>query len=368
MHEDIPHDVLVSVARAATNRPDGSVECAHLAPAAHRVENMTTHRLDRLTGVLTDGTPFSVFVKCLHPASESLVWPFVPEEHRAVVLEELDWLDEPRLYRSPLATDLPNGLRLPAIFRIDEAVARVTIWMEDVPDHESWDVDRYHRAAVALGRLAGHWPEARATSVLGVRRRPLVRLFHGKITHLDLSTQADDRFWAAPEVAAVVDDRHRADLEALAAAMPRQLGRLERLPHALGHGDATPDNLREPGDGSTVAIDWSYAGAAPVGSDLGQLLVGRVESGAVDPCSLGDIADAILDGYLAGVAEAGGRVERRAVEEAWATHLAVRSLFSALLLDHRPDLDDAERQALLARRATMARFGLDLAARVLDLG
>lgn len=57
--------------------------------------------------------------------------------------------------------------------------------------------------------------------------------------------------------------------------------------------------------------------------------------------------------------------EPAAVEDAWAAHLAVRSVFSALLLDHRPDLDGGERQEVLARRASLGRFGLDLAARVL---
>lgn len=257
MRETIPGDVLLSVARAATGQPDGCVDHAELTPAGHRVENTTTHSLDRLTGALTDGTPFSVFVKRLHPASASPAWSLIPEEFRPAVLEELDWLDEPRVYRSALGLDLPEGVRLPAVFRIDEAPARVTLWMEDVPDCGRWDVERYRRAAVALGRLAAHWPEERAATVLGLHRRPLDGLFHGKVTHLDRRVQADDRFWAEPAIASVVDERHRADLERLAHAVPGWLRRIERLPHGLAHGDATPDNLREPGDGAIVAIDWS---------------------------------------------------------------------------------------------------------------
>ena len=32
---------------------------------------MTTHSLDRYAGTLTDGTPWSLIAKTLHPASES---------------------------------------------------------------------------------------------------------------------------------------------------------------------------------------------------------------------------------------------------------------------------------------------------------
>ncbi|MEZ5262879.1 MAG: hypothetical protein R2755_14165 [Acidimicrobiales bacterium] len=36
-------------------------------------------------------------------------------------------------------------------------------------------------------------------------------------------------------------------------------------------------------------------------------------------------------------------------------------MFSALVLDHRPDLEGDARAELLRRRAAVARFGLDLA-------
>jgi hypothetical protein len=238
--------------------------------------------------------------------------------------------------------------------------------MEDVADAGPWDLDRYRRAAVALGRLAGSWPEERATLELGLARRPLERLFFGKIAHVDLRLQAEDDFWLDPAVASAVDDRHRADLARLAEVVPELLERATRLPHGLAHGDAAPDNLREPGDGSIVAVDWSYGSIAALGADLGQLLAGRIESGAVDNAPVGDIADVIFDGYLDGLDREGCAAERGAVEEAWATHLAVRTVFSALVVDHRPDLDDAGRRELLARRAALGRFGLDLVARVSD--
>ncbi len=363
---ELSDDVVRVLARRATGRGGAEVASWHLERADHRVENMTTDRLERLTGELTDGTPWSVFAKTLRPASESPAWQFVPPEFHHQVLEDLDWADEPRVYRSGIAAGLPDGLRMPVLFRVDEAPSRLTLWMEDVGDDDRWDLTRYHRAATRLGQLAGSWPEAVAGPGLGMRRRPLARLFFGKISHVDLPAQAEDRFWRDPAVASVVDDRHRADLDRLASAAPALCERTERLPHGLAHGDATPDNLREPGDGTVVAIDWSYGSCAPFGADLAQLLAGRVESGTMPSDQLAGTAACIFDGYLSGLATAGAIVAPDEVEAAWATHLAVRSVFSALVVDHRPDLDEAGRRELVGRRAALGRFGLDLVARVVD--
>jgi hypothetical protein len=112
-----------------------------------------------------------------------------------------------------------------------------------------------------------------------------------------------------------------------------------------------------------VAIDWSYGHVGPLGSDLGQLTVGRIESGAGSADDLEPIFAAILHAYVEGLAER-HRVRPEHIELAGATYLAIRSVFSALLIDHRPDLDAEASAALVRRRAAMARFGLDLALRL----
>jgi hypothetical protein len=135
----------------------------------------------------------------------------------------------------------------------------------------------------------------------------------------------------------------------------------EDLPPALAHGDATPDNLHEPTPGDTVAIDLSYVGPAALGSDLSQLLVGRFESGAATEHDLAAIRATLLPAYLDGLADEGLNVEPDLVKAGWAIALAIRSVFTALLVDHHPDRDPTARDQLLARRALTCRFGLDLA-------
>ena len=122
-------------------------------PLGHRVANMTTRSLERAAGRCGDGTSASVIVKSLQPASASSLFANIPPQFHADVLRELHWLDEPRVYRSGLADAMPDGLRLPVVYAIDETPELVTLWIEDVADVTPWDLDRYRRSAAALGRL-----------------------------------------------------------------------------------------------------------------------------------------------------------------------------------------------------------------------
>lgn len=361
-----PPPGLVEALREATGRSDVRVGEWSANPADHRVENMTTASLTRYRGVLADGTDWRLFAKVLHPASCAPAWCQIPEEFRAQVLIDLDWLDEPRVMGGGLSGDLPVGFRMPSLWHVEHDAERLTLWLEDVDDTTPWDLPRYRRTAASLGALHARWPEERAGTGAGLRRRDLMSLLVGKVAHHDLPIQAEDAFWALPEIAAAVDARHRPDLARLAREAPLLIEHAARLPHGAAHGDATPANFLEPGDGTIVAIDWSYGSAAPPGADLGQLLIGRFESGDEDPALASTIADTIVDGYLDGAASEGSRLDRHDVELGFATHLAVRSVFSALVVDHRPDLDDAGRAELTARRARTGRFGLDLAFRALD--
>lgn len=359
-------DRLAAVVRRATGRDDAVIATATARPAAHRVSNMTTAALTRVRGRLVDGTPWRVFAKTLHPVWCAPEWDRIPPEAHEEAKRDLDWQDEPRIYRGPLAKDLPAGMRLPRLLAVDEGDERITLWLEEVDDVGAWDAARHRRTARRLGRLAGRWSERRALQELGVRRRPLAQLFHGKISHVDLPALATDAAWRTPALRDATA-RHgdlRGDLQRLAAVTPMLVDRYEELPHALAHGDATPDNLREPDTGDTVAIDLSYVGPAALGSDLGQLLVGRFESGAATEGDLAAIAPTLLPGYLDGLADEGMHVDPAVVEAGWAISLAVRSVFSALVVDDRGDLEQAARDELVARRAVACRFGLDLALRV----
>lgn len=353
-----------SVAAHKAWGPDGDAGEWRSSALAHVVDNMTTHALDRHVCIAADGSSRSLIRKTLHPASESPYFAMIPKEQWAPTLVALNWLDEPRVYRSGLAAGLPDPLRMPVVYAIEEASNRISIWMEDVHDASPWDLDRYRRTAVALGRMSGTWNVSRATDALGLGPRPIGDLFFGKVVHFDLLVQGDDNFWSHPSIAAAVDDSHRHDLYELAARMPALIGALDALPMVLCHGDASPGNFLEPGDGTIVAIDWAFGSIGESGSDLAQLLAGRFESGAADVDELADTANAIVAGFHDGLVSCGLEVSPAMVERAWATHLAIRSVFSALLVDHLIGVAEEERERVLRSRVALARFGLDAALRL----
>ena len=234
-------EIIAAVARAAAGSA-ATVTTWSAEPVGHRVENLTTARLDRVMLALDDGSALTAVSKTLQPASQAPAFASIPPEHHQQVLRDLHWLDEPAVYRSRLGAALPDALRMPAVYLVDDtADDLITIWMEDVEDVVPWSLDRYRRTAEALGALAGRWTGPDAAREFGLHERSLERLFFGKITHFDLPFHADDAFWADPHVAAAVDDRHREDLNRLADAVPGLLAQLATLPTGVCHGDATPD-------------------------------------------------------------------------------------------------------------------------------
>lgn len=360
MTDELPPEVV----RRATGFNEADLGAFQGEVLVENPENMTTAALRRYRGNLADGTGWSVVAKTLQPASRSPLWDLVPDEFRADVLRNLDWHGEPRLYELGLDAHLPEGLRAPAVYLVDHDEDAITIWMEDVADHGSWTTERYRRAALALGRMAGRWPEARAARELGLRRRNLHNLFFGKITNLDLQILAEDAFWESPPICELPDADLRADLFALAERMPALLDLAEELPHAMAHGDAAPANLLDPGDGDLVPIDWSYGSLAPVGSDLSQLLAGRFDCGDAAPGELGVVVPAIVDAFCEGLALERFPVQRSLVDAAFAIHLGVRTVFSLLIVEARGRLDPEETARLLRPRAALARAGLNLCATV----
>ena len=196
----------------------------------------------------------------------------IPEEQREPTLAALNWRDEPRMYRSGVGDQLPGDLRMPRVHGVDESTNRIRIWMEEVVDTQPWDPTRYHRTAMALGRLGGAWSAPHAVEAFGLGHRSVGDLFFGKIVNFDLPMQADDHFWQDPAVADAVDDRYRRDLFDLAERMPAMIARLDDLPRGVCHGDATPHNFSSPAMERSWPSTGRTATSTLLASDLGQLL------------------------------------------------------------------------------------------------
>ncbi|NUT35291.1 MAG: aminoglycoside phosphotransferase [Hamadaea sp.] len=333
---------------------------------AYESGSPATGGLLRVRGATTDGRPFSTFVKLIqHPRH----WPrlhLLPEGFRDRFVAGFPWRQELDAWSDTFAGRLPAGLRVAALHRLEDlGDDRLLLFMEDVdacPDGV-WDVALFIQAATALGGLAAlrGTPEILATN----DRSPgwgLRGYADGRVLQAAVPALADDDLWRHPLLAATVDPDLRTDLGRIAEAVPAILDRLDALPQALPHGDASPQNLLVPRDdrGTLVAIDISFQCPQAVGFDLGQLLIGLAHAGTLPAEGLAPVHERLVPAFLAGMAEYGGDADADEVTYGYLGSLVVRAALTSLPYEQLAGWPAEEPWELFRQRAALTRFLADL--------
>ncbi|GAA3223822.1 phosphotransferase family protein [Actinocorallia longicatena] len=266
--------------------------------AEQRVERLpaefafSTIALHRVHGTAADGRSWSFFVKSIGALRHSAVFPSLPAEIREDVTAGYPWRVDADTY---LADEpLPPGLRLPRLYRLEElGDERAIIWMEDVAEAPgAWDAARYAEAARRLGALAALRPAPAGNTGL--------RYFCERVAPFGLHRMLlDAELWKHPLLAPHVDEDFHTGVREVIARTPALLEAMDRLPHSRVHGDASPQNLLVPADGSAsfVAIDWSWGSPGAAGFDLGQLLAGHAHSGLLPVEELPAMTETVLAAY-----------------------------------------------------------------------
>jgi hypothetical protein len=223
------------------------------------------------------------------------------------------WNREVLTYQSGLLAALPAGLAAPRCFVIGKQSGLVWRWLEDVVDQVGprWPIARFALAARHLGRLNGTYFGARPRPDYPWLQRTLLRW----------RVERNIAFWTAFDAGS--------DTAWLRRCWPGDLGArgwrlwqrrealldlLDRLPQALVHGDADRRNLFArlgPTGEETVAIDWAFTGVAALGEELVNLVVASVLWFQAEAAELPDLVDRCLEGYLAGLADAGWQGDPR---------------------------------------------------------
>ncbi|HEY4991201.1 MAG TPA: hypothetical protein VII33_03870, partial [Nakamurella sp.] len=151
----------------------------------------------------------------------------------------------------------------------------------------------------------------------------------------------------------------RADLLELAAATPAILDRLEELPQALPHGDASPQNLLVPltAPDTLVAIDVAFQCPLAVGFDLAQLLVGLVHAGQMPTSDLPAIHHLLAPAYEDGMNHGKRPAALADIEASYVGSLVIRAAFTSLpFREPIPSLTDT----YIDERMMLTRFITDL--------
>jgi hypothetical protein len=164
--------------------------------------------------------------------------------------------------------------------------------------------------------------------------------------------------WTRSPLSAEVPEPLRSQL---AAALPALVDELESLRTTTAHGDACVDNLlRTRLDEDIVLIDFGFWGAAPVGFDLGQLILGEIQLGRRPAGTFPELEEACLPAYVQGLREEGCATPLHEVRRAHAIVATIFHAIPSIPYEHRTARTTAELRPLFANRAAMARCVLDL--------
>jgi hypothetical protein len=305
---------------------------------------------------------FSFFVKVIQSYLRSPLRFAVPEELRAQAAALIPWRAEADVYRSDLRDRLPAGLTVPRAAAVRDLDAdSAALWLERVPARRvAWDVERHARTAYLLGRLAASRTVAPlATAVHGARTPRSYAA--GWLAHVVLPILAAGDVWAHPLVRDAFDARLRHRLLTAADALPALLDELDDVPAATAHGDACTANLLVTGDrDAIVMIDFGFWGRAPLGTDLGQLVLGEAQTGQRRAADLPGIEAVCLPAYVAGVRAEGGTADPERVRRAHAALMTVFSALPSIPVEHLGDEPTPRLRRLFQGRGAIARFVLDL--------
>ena len=156
------------------------------------------------------------------------------------------------------------------------------LFLEDIiaESSSSWSLEHYVSIARCLGEFNGGYLAGCPLPKAAWVARDWLR------NYLEHATPAVDfirKHPSHPLVQGLFPGNTLAQILAFWDLHPRLLQKLEHLPQTFCHQDAFDRNLflRR---GQAVAIDWGYAGIAPVGSELTPLIAAAIGLGGFPAC------------------------------------------------------------------------------------
>ena len=365
---DIDDEQLATLAAEALGEAPESVRLRASRAEQHPYDlpALTTAGRHWVTGTIS--TPngdrdFRLFVKHVQRFSTSLHAAMVPEEHRAAVDAALPWANEPSVYRSTLASALPEGLTMPRALLVQGLDANsAAIWLAEVPSAPTqWTSADLARAAYLLGRFAAN-RDVRAVAAKSGHRMAAVRDYaEGRLRHQVVPALLDEGLAHHPLIAGAFSPDLIARLRRAAHRLPEFVEELEGMPLMASHGDACPNNLLTHPDSTDITlIDFGFFGEQPAGFDLSQLLVGEVQLGRRPAAGLAEDEEAVLPTYVRGLRDEGLDISESTVRRSHALLLLLFAGLSAYPLEHLGGPVTPEALAAASERAQMAAFALDL--------
>lgn len=342
---EITENDLLPPVRRLIGHPAARLVEWRVSPLSPGLGNPVSLGLYRLSGTAVDGLqpyPFSLVLKAIQSPANLGLSGFGEGDD----LSHWNyWKREYHIYQSGLLTGLPAGVCAPRCYGLVSRPGDVCwMWIEEIRDEYNgqWPLERYRLAARHLGRFNGRYLcEAPLPDVNWLSRRQ-TRQWVDSIggwqpAIFDPGQQPNP--WQMEHIAGRYPGAEQNPFRRLVDNHEAYLQALERLPLTLCHGDTYPTNLmaRRDIDGNpeTVLVDLALMTLDPPGLDLSQLAFG-VWLRHLD-LDLDWVERALFEDYLAGLDDAGCRVEPYQVRFAFTASAALRIGLFQLLMASQPE-------------------------------
>lgn len=316
--------ILTQVARQSLGLPDFLLHDWHVAPLRHEKVIETTGGLFRFDGSGGDGSEtkhWSAVLKIVNQPEAGC------QEPEALCY----WRREMLAYQTGMLAALPGAVGAPRCYGVSEQTHGGWIWLEDIQETSGpeWTLAHFQYSARKLGQLASAYLAGRPTP----NAHWLCKSFFRSLYADDdwwakfISPDALDNAWQRPVVQAVFSERLRLRVLQIWSEKWQWITANEGLPQVLCHNDAHRRNLmlRDNRDGhdELVMIDWGFCGPGGLGNDLGELVGTSLSYFALDPANANELEAAVLEGYLAGLRDAGWTGDERLARLGYLISLAL---------------------------------------------
>jgi hypothetical protein len=355
------------------------------APLSHRVINQITGGLWRVSGgALVGGAPvaWSLVLKVLRLAAADAASEFAPS---TIPSHWNYWRREELAYRTGLLGNLPAGLVAPRCLLVTEPAAdEVWLWLEEIAGTPAtdWPIARFALAARQLGQFQGMYaagkqplPDEPWLS------RDWLRAWTPDEAGVALDLVHDPAPWRHPLLRDLLPASAAAIVAWLWQERAALIARVARAPRTLCHFDLWPRNLfsrpSAQADEETVLLDWSQTGIGGLAEDCANLVCDSVWMQTADGQSLPEFERVVLNGYQAGLRDAGWAGDWQEIHAAYAAVAALRFglLAGRVLAMARDEAGYAELErryqrparAVITDRALVVAHALALAAELREL-
>jgi len=307
--------VLMEVVRKDQHNPDLVILDWTVEPLSHEKISDTTGGLFCFSGQCQgrEGIqPWKVILKCINNPKE---WSQQPRVWYY-------WQREIMMFQSGFLEQLPSAVRAPRFYGVMENENGAWVWIEHIQEvtGKQWSLDYFQRTARQLGRFQGAYLHKTPL----IDRPWLSQSFFRNVWDEEgfwsgfMNPASEENAWKSPIVQRGFDDKQQSRVLQLLAEKERFFDVNDGLPRVLCHYDASRRNFMwsrslQTGEEELVGIDWAFTGIGALGNDLGQLIGTSLFFFEYSPTDAETLEVALLEGYLAGLADIGVRVDARLV-------------------------------------------------------